>query len=400
MKKMLHKAQGVVHLTVTGAYPERFFNACAQAGILFWGAGPVDQVTVRLNIHARDLKRARAIAGRLMCELDDGQKEGLPFFLARLGRRYAMLVGLALSLTAVFFFSQFVLTVEVSGNEAVPSAVILSQLRRLGVRPGAFGPGLDEAAIAQQALVELEELSWMAINLSGTKAQVLVRERVPKPELEDKRIPADVVAEATGLILHLETWQGKALCQEGDTVVAGEVVISGWVPIEPPPYSDLGDLGGTALRAEGRVEARTWRTLSASIPLETWVKQHTGREKTLLSINLLGKGVQFYGKSGISFAEYDKITQIKSLTLPGGLSLPVSLRVETLRETELLATPIDTEGAARMLEERLREKLAILMGPGGECLSEEFSVIEERGLLTVRLLAECREEIGKTVDWP
>lgn len=399
MKKLLHKAQGVVTLTVTGAEPERFLNACAKAGILFWGAEPVDPVTLRLKLHARQRRRAEAIAARLLCEVKADSQQGAPFFLARFRRRYAFLVGMTLSLTAVFLLSQFVLTVEVRGNETVPAAVILSELRRLGVRPGAFGPALDEGAIAQEALISLGDLSWMAVNLHGTRAEVLVREKEPKPELEDTRTPADVVAEATGIITHLEAWQGKALFEEGDTVVAGDVVISGWMPIEPPPYSDLGDLGGRAVRAQGRIEARTWRALSASIPLETAVKEPTGREKTLLSLCVLGKRLNFYGNSGISFPEYDKITQVHTLTLPGGRALPLSLVTQTVREVELLSAPIDAEGAAAMLETALRERLAVLV-EDGQVVSCEVSCVEEGGLLTVRLLAECREEIGQTVEWP
>lgn len=399
MKQLLHKAQGVVTLTVTGAEPERFLNACAKAGILFWGAEPVDPVTLRLKLHARQRSRAEVIAARLLCEVRADSQQGAPFFLARFRRRYAFLVGMALSLTAVFLLSQFILTVEVRGNDTVPAAVILSELRRLGVRPGTFGPALDEGAIAQEALLSLGDLSWMAVNLHGTRAEVLVREREPKPPLEDARIPADVVAEATGIIIHLETWRGKALFQEGDTVVTGDVVISGWVPIEPPPYSDLGDLGGRAVRAQGRVEARTWRTLTASIPLETAVKEPTGREKTLLSLCVFGKRINFYRNSGISFPEYDKISQIHTLTLPGGRTLPLSLMTQTVRELELLSAPIDIEGTAAMLEGVLRERLAALV-EGGQVVSCEVSRVEEGGMLTVRLLAECREEIGRTVEWP
>ena len=42
------------------------------------------------------------------------------------------------------FLSRFLLVVEVTGNETVPTAVILSQLRRVGVRPGAYGPAISE----------------------------------------------------------------------------------------------------------------------------------------------------------------------------------------------------------------------------------------------------------------
>ncbi len=398
MKQMLHKARGVVVLRVSGAYPERLLNALASQGILFWGTEPVDPTTVRLTLHKGDQKKVQALGERLLFEVTVERREGLPYTLAALRRRYALLAGLCFSLLAVFLFSQFILTVEVEGNETVPTAVILAELRRQGVRPGVFGPSLEEGDIAQRALIHLEDLSWMAINLSGTRAQVLVREKIPKPEMEVSA-PADVVAKTTGLLLRVETWQGRPLFQAGETVVEGDVILSGWVPVEVPEYSQITDKGGRAVRAEGRIEARTWRTLTASIPLEMEIKSLTGREKRFYALDLLGKRMNFYGSTGISFDEYDKITQIHPLTLPGGRCLPFGLTVETVREYERLSAPIDPKGTARMLETQLRRRLDLLIGEG-EVETCEVSAVEEQGLLTVRLLAQCREEIGKTVEWP
>ena len=398
MKKTLHRARGVVCLTVTGGWPERFFNACAKQGVRFWGAEPVDEVTVRLYIHERDRRKAQSIGKRLFCQVEESGREGLPRLWQGMRRRYGMLAGLTLCVAAVLVLSRFVLTVEVSGNETVPTAVILSELRRQGVKPGAFAPGLDEAAIAQAALTRLEGLSWMAVNLHGTRAQVLVRESLPRPELDNDRIAADVVADTTGLVTHLETWQGKALVSEGDMVVEGDVVISGWVPFEPPAYSDLPDLGGMEVRAQGRVEARTWRTLTAGLPAEGWVKEPTGREKTLYALTFFGKRINFYRKSGISFGEYDKITQVKPLALPGGIVLPISLTVETVRETEQLSFPLDRDAAGELLKGQLQARLTRWLEEDGEQVTEEFTLGKSGGLLTGTLLAECREEIGKTVE--
>ena len=49
---------------------------------------------------------------------------------------------LALSLTAVCVLSQFVLTIEVEGNEAVSTAEILTELRRQGLRARELPPSL------------------------------------------------------------------------------------------------------------------------------------------------------------------------------------------------------------------------------------------------------------------
>ena len=76
---------------------------------------------------------------------------------------------------------RFVLVVEVTGNETVPTPVILSQLRRAGVRPGAYGPAIREMEAANDALRGLPELSYLAVNIYGTRAQVVVHEAEEKP---------------------------------------------------------------------------------------------------------------------------------------------------------------------------------------------------------------------------
>ena len=53
--------------------------------------------------------------------------------------------------------------------------------------------------------------------------------------------------------------------------------------------------------ARGRVEARTWRTLTASIPLTAQVKAYTGEEKSRFTLTVLGYPVEFYQNAGISW---------------------------------------------------------------------------------------------------
>ena len=273
-------------------------------------------------------------------ERKGAQNGKIPFF-SRLQVKYAMsylailavvfVVGLALSLTAVCVLSQFVLTIEVEGNEAVSTAEILTELRRQGLRPGVYGPGLDEGTISSAALLGLPELAWMSVNLHGTRAEVLVREAVPAPEVDDEEQVGSIVARSSGIVTHIEPLSGEALVAQGDTVLAGEVLISGAVTLDAPQYSELENLGQILVRAQGQVFARTWHTMTASIPLEAQVKSYTGEKASRWTLSILGHRIDFFGKSGISFPEYDKITDTWALTLPGGREMPLALSRETCR---------------------------------------------------------------------
>ena len=103
-----------------------------------------------------------------------------------------------------------------------------------------------------------------------------------------------------------------------------EVLISGAVTLDAPQYSELENLGQILVRAQGQVFARTWHTMTASIPLEAQVKSYTGEKASRWTLSILGHRIDFFGKSGISFPEYDKITDTWALTLPGGRCIPAS----------------------------------------------------------------------------
>ena len=394
MRHLMNFLRGMVCVRLTGLFPERMVNLCAQAGIDFWAMEWLDEHTVRFTTRRGSLGLLEELAVRAGCQVERESSRGLPDFLGRFRTRYAFLTGLAFALCAVSFLSRFVLTVEVSGNERVPSAVILSQLRRLGVRPGAYGPALDRKQLAQEALVELKDLSWMAINLHGTRVEVIVREAIKEPERIDETGWFDIVAQADGIVTHIEPEQGDALVGDGDVVARGDVLILGTVTLEPPMYSDL-PARYYQTHARGRVWARTWRTLTAAIPAETETKDYTGAEKSVWSVNFFGRRVKIFGNTGISWPMYDKITTVRPAVLPGGRELPFSLHRETYREYLPRTVEVDREAARALLEERLQEQLAALIGEDGEVESTRFSARISGGRLEVTLTAQCLEEIGE-----
>lgn len=388
--------RGWVWLQVVGACPEEFFNRCARESLGFWAVKKLDATTWTCRVSVWDWKRVEPLAARTQCEVTLLRRGGIPGFLWRLRRRYALLVGLALCLVAVGVANQFVLTVRVSGNVRVPTGAILTQLRARGVKPGAFGPGVDTRQVCHEVILELPELSWMSINLHGTVCDVLVREGVPRPELVDEGTPAHVVAKYPGIITRIDVTRGQQMVERGNTVAAGDTLIGSWVDFVEPQYYE-GDMGGMLVRAGGRVRARTWHTLKASIPLEGQAKAFTGREKSRWSLEVLDHSIKFYRRGGISYDKYDKITSYHTARLPVVGSLPLSLKKETCREYEPESREIDRQRAADALKGELQERLEAMARPE-EIKRVDWAVTEGGGLLTVTLLAECEQDIGVTVE--
>lgn len=398
MQWLMNYLRGFVTVTVWGAFPERLLNLCAQHRLGFWGLAWSDETEFRFTVPFRDYPRLELLAQKAMCELRAPRQSGLPPFLLSLRKRWAFVAGLGLCVLALCVLSRVVLTVEVEGNETVPTAVILSELARLGLRPGAYGPALEEKEIANAALIELEDLSFLSVNLYGCRAQVQVKEAVKAPPRPDNTVPADLVSVAGGIITQVTATAGQPLVQEGQTVLPGDVLVTGFMDLPELGYSET-DAGMYVVRASGQVWARTWRTLRASIPLTAQVKDYTGASRSLFSLDFFGRRVNFYQNSGISYARYDKIVETKALALPVGGTLPVSLTRETVREYETAPAELDRDGAAALLERDLRRELdEILKETDGTCHNASCTAAVDGDTLTVTLLAECTEQIAKSVD--
>lgn len=393
MKWLMNILRGYVTLTIQGAYPQRLLNLCAQEGIVFWGLHWQEDHSITLVVRRSALPRLRQLTQRLDCQLTVGQGVGLPFFLGRFRHRYAFLLGLALSVSAVLFLSNFVLTIQVVGNDTVSTGEILNTLSQLGVQPGVNGAQLDRVTIAQEALLQMDELSFLAINRYGTRLEVIVRERVLPPTLQEDQGLTSIFAQVDGIIEDINLLVGEARVEVGDIVAQGELLISGEVELEPPEYSENPSMW-MEFTALGQVKARTWRTLEGQIPLTTTTKQYTGSNSTSYTLTILGHSINFFSKGSILDEEYDKMITVYPWTLPGNITLPLYITIEACRGYLPQEIAVNTDGAQALVEEALLLRLEDILGEEGELLSTSFQARQQDGTLFVTLSAQCYEEIG------
>ena len=64
MKKWFNLLLGYVVLQVTGEFPERFFNLCAQNRRDFWRLRWLDAHTVQVRVHLSDLEELKELGER------------------------------------------------------------------------------------------------------------------------------------------------------------------------------------------------------------------------------------------------------------------------------------------------------------------------------------------------
>lgn len=391
VKHIMNRLKGEVTARVESGFPERVLNLCGEYGLAFWDLQWESAAAFTFTLTRRDWKRLRRLTARLDCELTPVGWRGTPFFLGRMRRRYGLWITLGLCSLLLLWGSFFIWDFAIEGNETVSDQEILRALEKYGVAFGTFGYDVNSFQLRNDLLLELPELSYIAINVRGSRAYVQVRERVEAPEIIDMRQPGNTVADRDALVTAIEPWEGEKMVLPGTMVREGQLLISGVV--------DSGYGGSRYVRGMGRVYGRTWYTLRCRVPLTVWETVYTGENQTRRAV-LLGKNrVNLYIGSSIPEDNCDKIISWNQWELPGGLVLPVTVVTEELRPYTLEETRRSEEEALALAEAVLDRELAALLGEG-ELLRREVNYQAEGDTLLVTLTAECQEQIGKFVEIP
>jgi similar to stage IV sporulation protein len=388
LEKITNRLKGEVRIRVVSAFPERVMNLCGERKLSFWNVVWVSPTEYVCTMNRKDWAVLRRAADKLECTLTAERRVGVPFFLGRLRRRRTLAAALCVCAAALFLGSFFIWDFDIQGNTTVTDEEILRALSVNGVRQGTFGFSVDGEDLRNHILLEIPKLSWIAVNVSGCKAHVQVRERIKKPELADKRTPCNLVARRDGLVLKVEALDGQKLVLPGDTVTRSQILISG--------VEDTDTYGARLMAGMGKVYARTWYSLTARMPLTVRRKKATGKTARRISLIFGTKRINFCGNGSHFHTGYDKImtrTQLRPL----GIATPVTVEVETYTPFTAVTEQTTEEKAERQGEKILTDVLHTLLDEEGSVSSTLCSSKRNGDSLTVTLRAECVEQIGQQI---
>lgn len=364
--------------------PERLLERCRKRGIRLWGARPADGTSLRLWLWQRDLAALREETELAGGELRLLRLRGGSQNRALLRKRRALLLSLLLAAFLLAASSLFVWEVRVLGCRQLSQGQVLRALAECGVEPGAFRLDLSPELIRSRMLTELPQLQWMTVNISGSRATVLVREREEKPPMGGGGA-AELRAKRSGIVRSVTVLRGRSLVEPGDAVLEGELLVSS--------ESLSLNQAEQQLRAMGEVRAETWRELTAVCPLEMLQQRQRGASRSRFSLQIGKKRFSLEPFPGKTLDECDTIVHEYNVGAEGLFSLP--LRLQRRESSSLVPTGGELSREAEMraaLLSRLERDL------DGEILETSFCAGRSRGLLIVTLRAHCVENIAATVE--
>lgn len=366
---VIKSVAGFVEFSVKGEFPERFLNQLAAHRIPFWD---IDRQGRRLKLCVllRDYKKLHKIKGKNRIITRVLERKGLPFILKRYRLRWGAVIGFALYLGLLFYMSSFIWNINVVGNETVSKAQVLEVCKKLGLYEGVKTSKLDPENLRTRLALEIEGIAWASVNIEGATATVNISESIVTEE--NDRSACNLLAARDGIIERLEVTEGTIKVKVGQTVKAGDLLVSG--------ITEYKDGSSSFGRSSGKVYATTDRTLSY---LATFVQSETvyiGEPKTRTVLSFFGVNVPLY--FGTLKGEFQKEVIEKRPDYRGAY-LPIKLTTATFKQVDTKGFLINESVAKELAQQKLNELEEVEL-KNSEILSKEvqFEVLEKGVLIT------------------
>ncbi len=405
---------GYVNILVRGENLEKFLNMAASRGIYLWDIRRIGENELFVKTRLSAVKPLRHIGRKTKSRFSFRGREGIPFVISRIRKRKSLVIGVVFFLSGLYVLSSFVWFIDVTGNRRLPAERILETAAEAGLRVGTAKLMVDQEKVENLIRERIPEISYVGVSISGTRATIEIAEKtiIQKEKLQ----PAHIVAKKAGLVKEVLVLVGNPAVREGDTVVPGQILISGIIPHPEEQSGEAGSPDGNQVappltippayvHARGVVRARVWYEGYAEVPLLEEGVRETGNSVSRACIKIGSREIIFSGRRDIPFTDCRIEREVKKPPAWRNLSIPVELISEKYYELEKYREMRSRDEAARLA--RLKALESARSGIGGpvrviEEQAREITLKNPDNLVRFRAYIEVLEDIGmeKTFERP
>jgi len=374
-----------VRLRVRGRFPERFIERALSQGAVFEEVERIGAREIRVEASSPDARLVAALAEELGLEATCESREGWRAALEAALRRGTLLLGVALGLALVALFAGRVWLIDIAAlDRALPpaeEAALAVRLRELGVCPGVSRSAVEPSLLSAQLLSEFERLTYAGVRLRGVRLTVEYQTENAAPPVYRAEEARSLLAARDAVIVRVTPLAGKACVRPGDTVKAGQLLISG--------EERTGAETTRAVRALGEVIGRVWFVARVGAPLTGTVRERTGRVRRASALRLFDW--RWPLAEAADFAAQDVETELLPV---GGLYLPAFIERRALYEVSEREAPADRAALeSRLTREALSAARARMPADALET-ARWTDVAQADGVLTVEAVIEATMDIA------
>ncbi len=389
MEKILRFLKGWVRLRLLGGEPERFLNICGGRRIPLWDLRRRNG-TWECSLFLKDFFGLRPAVRKSGTRVKLLDRRGLPFFLKKCRKRMAFITGFLLCLFLLLLLSRFIWNIHVEGNYTHTTGEILAFLESGGIRHGMQKNQVDCAGIAASIRRAFPDVTWVSARIQGTRLLVELRENMEREPAVSDSLPAeavDLAASREGVVESIITRRGIPLAEAGDTCKAGDILVSGLVPLK----DDSGEiLRWESVEADADIVIRWTLYYYDEFSRNYTIHTYQQEERSSFYLDIFGWRLDF---TGARRENCDYLSKEQQLFLTENFAIPLRFGTLTARPYTETEAFYSREEAADLAEERLHAYTENLEKTGVEILENHVKITisdtkcKSSGTLTVRSLS-------------
>jgi similar to stage IV sporulation protein len=354
---------GIISVKITGKGLERFINTCSRNDLLIWQVRRNGIHSISFKMKLNDVSKLRHISRGSGLRIEFLKREGLPFLFKRLLHNGGFLVGAFSFILIITILSNMIWGIQVKGADPATEYKINKELDKMGVKVGNLQFFVDNVESIQRQLTNnIEEITWVGVELEGTTYHLQVVEK-NEPEKPEYLSPQHLVAKKKAVIVDMFVEEGQAVVDLYDHVEEGQLLVSGLI----------GKEGQTVqVSAKGEIMGETWYKTNVEIPIKSTFQVYNGNEERKHYLKLRNSKVPIWGFGKIDFKEYETESNEKKINFLNW-TLPVALIHDTHREKEMETRIYSDEEAIAVSKTMARLDLK-------NQLSEDAKIVGEKVL--------------------
>lgn len=376
--------RGYAIIIVKGLKIERFINLAVVNNIYIWDIEKLDYTTVKAKIGLENFARLRDIVRKTDSSVSILAKRGFPFMIKNVKRRKLFYASLLSLFIFIYIMSSFVWMIEIVGAKNVDREKIIRSLNAEGLKEGSYKGGLDRRHIENRVLINMPELSWIGIQLKGTKAIIEVVEKREAPPLISRTDACDIAAAKDGVITKLLVLSGDPLVKDGESVRRGQKLVSGTILRE--------NLEPRQVHSLAQISARTWYEDAEEIMLQQVVFKPTGKVARHYKLKLMNK--EFSRKRSVGFKDFNEYVNERNIISFGDYIFPVKLIEYRFEELLPEIRTLAVNEAKERCAERLNTRIKLQIPEGAVILKKNINYYVDKKSVKAKIEVEVLEDIG------
>lgn len=383
-------------MVVMGRQVGRFLNLCVKGNIKIWQVRPEKEDAYSFYMKYSDVWKIKPFLRKTRCKIRINEKKGLPFGLFRYRKRILFPIAFLMVVFLFGYCSQFVWRIELIGNESISEEEIFAYLEKKQAYLGEKTKAISCEELELSLRKDFEEIIWATVYVEGTLLVVQVQEKLPMDETarEEEFDCSNLVATKDAVVYSIITRAGTPNVKAGDTVKAGDLLVTGSREI----YDDAGEVKSYLnQRAEADIIGEVTYYYKDTIPIDITVTNYKDSRKKKFFLEILEKRFTL-PVPGKKYEQEETKNTTYQMKLTDQFYLPVYVGYEEAFQVEETTIIRTEEEIFALAEENFFKFLADLEENGVLIIDKNVMINKVGSNYVVQGTILARESIGKEIQ--